>query len=137
MKKIGFIFIIFWIVGGVLVGCDNTLDGTGVYGSKYLEVTVSDSLGNSYTGDSIIIPVEKNKMIFDIATNCRWKASRDNKAGLNGWLSIPSSAAGGGDATITSTVVENKTKKDKKVYYYIVASDSSVVRKIVIVQPHP
>ena len=137
MKKISFIFMLFWAAGGILAGCDNTLDGSGTYEPLYLEVAVSDSLGNTYTGDSIVIPTDKNKIIFDISTNSGWRASRENKVGLNGWLSIPSKAAGGGDAVITSTVVANLTSKDKKVYYYILTTGSAVVRKIVIVQPHP
>lgn len=100
----------------------------------YLNVAVSDSIGNTYTEDSIILPNHKNKMIFDIATNCRWKASKQNISGLASWFSVPSKQVGGGDATLTSNVTENKTTKEKKVYFYVVASDSSIVRKIVIVQ---
>ena len=64
MKKISFIFMLFWAAGGILAGCDNTLDGSGTYEPLYLEVAVSDSLGNTYTGDSIVIPTDKNKIIF-------------------------------------------------------------------------
>ena len=78
--------MLFWAAGGILAGCDNTLDGSGTYEPLYLEVAVSDSLGNTYTGDSIVIPTDKNKIIFDISTNSGWRASRENKVGLNGWL---------------------------------------------------
>lgn len=64
MKKISFIFMLFWAAGGILAGCDNTLDGSGTYEPLYLEVAVSDSLGNTYTGDSIVIPTDKNKIIL-------------------------------------------------------------------------
>lgn len=136
MKKIYLIPLLFLSVC-IWIGCDNDVNGTGVYEPLYLEVKVSDSLGNRYTGDSIIIPKGKNKMIFDITTNCRWKASKDTKVGVNGWMSLPSNSVGGGDAITTANVSENKSKNDRKVYFYVVTSDSSVVKKVVIVQPRP
>ena len=87
-------------------------------------------------GDSIIIPSTANMMVFKITTNCSWSAKCQNKVGLSGWMSIPSSARGGGDATITSTVANNKTKNDRKVYYSVIAGDSAIVKTVVIVQPH-
>lgn len=136
MRKIRLIPLLFLSIC-IWVGCEDDPKGVGIYEALYLEVAVSDSLGNSYTGDSIIIPKEKNKLTFDIKTNCRWKANRVTKAGFDGWMTLLSKGTGGGDAMTTARVIENKTSKDKKVYFYVLASDSSIVKKIVIVQPHP
>ncbi|WP_455586760.1 hypothetical protein [Bacteroides sp.] len=155
MKKLFYAFGVLLLVGNILVGCDNEYKVPGVFGNTYLNVVISDSLGTpdlvdpslteysvdslgrQHSYDSIIIPKDKNVMYFDISTNCQWKASRENKAGLNGWMSIPSKAMGGGDSDFTASVVRNATKNDKKVYFYVVTSDSSFIRKYVIVQPHP
>lgn len=154
MKKIFYAIFILLLSGNMLVSCDDEFKVPGVFGNTYLNVEISDSLGTTdliapsltkysvdslgrqLSYDSIIISSEKNVLYFELSTNCQWRASRINKAGLNGWMSIPSKAAGGGDSDFSANVVRNVTKKDKKVYFYVVTSDSSYIKKYVIVQPY-
>lgn len=136
MRKRQFILFFFLVIGSFFCGsCEKDINTPGVFEPLYLDFSVSDTLGNQYTGDSIIIPSTPNMMVFKITTNCSWNAKRKTKAGLDGWLSIPSPGRGGGDATITSTVSANKTKKDRKVYYSVIAGDSAIVKTVTIVQP--
>lgn len=154
MKKIFYAIFILLLSCNVLVGCDDEYKVPGIFGNTYLNVEISDSLGSvglidptltkysvdslgrQLSYDSIVISNKKNVLYFTLSTNCQWKASRVNKAGLNGWLSIPSKATGGGDSEFYATVVRNATKNNKKVYFYVVTSDSSYIKQYVIVQPH-
>lgn len=136
MKKQSFLLLACFFSVFCLCGCEDKEGGEQIL--VRLDVQVSDTLGNKYSTDSIILPTAgKNKLIFDITTNARWSASKKTGGGLDGWFSVPLKVIGGGDGQTSVNVLANATKRERKVYFYIASSDSSVVKKIVFVQPKP